>query len=322
MPKPSQIRYNRRVISSTAEERVTDYTAYFNGDWVPLSQVKIEPTDRGFLAGDVVFDVARSFNGKGFRMKEHVDRLYRSLDYVRIDPGLPAEEMLEVHEEALRRNEPFREEVGDFTVHPFVTRGFGRKAWEAVDPTVCVRVTPVDFSGYAQAYVDGMHAAIARTRSYSPTSLDPKVKHYSRMNFNLADLEANDVDRAAWPVLLDLDGNLSEGTGYNVFLVTDGVVRSPRDNAILQGVSREMVFDLAEQLGVPVVEEDLQPYDLYTADEAFFSTTSPCVLPVTEVDRRPIGDGKPGRLTQQLLAAWSEAVGLDIVDQALRFADR
>ena len=300
---------------------MAEYTAYFNGDWVPLSQVKIDPTDRGFLTGDVVFEVARSFNGKSFRMKEHVDRLYRSLNYVRINPGLSAEEMLEVNEEALRRNEPLRAEVGDFTIHPFVTRGFGRKASEAVDPTVCVRVAPVDFGGYARAYLDGMHAVIARTRSYSSASLDPKVKHYSRMNFNLADLESSDIDSAAWPVLMDLDGNLSEGTGYNVFLVTDGVIRTPQDNAILQGVSRRMVFDLAEQLGVPVVEEDLQPYDLYTADEAFFSTTSPCVLPVTEVDRRPIGDGRPGRLTQQLLAAWSEAVGLDIVDQALRFAD-
>ena len=122
--------------------------------------------------------------------------------------------------------------------------------------------------------------------------------------------------------MLDLDGNLSEGTGYNVLMVTDGVIRSPTDRAILQGVSRGMVFDLARQLDIPVVEEDLQPYDLYTADEAFFTTTSPCVLPVTKADNREVGDGKPGPITQQLLAAWSEAVGLDVVDQALRFAKK
>ena len=117
-----------------------------------------------------------------------------------------------------------------------------------------------------------------------------------------------------------MDGNLSEGTGYNYFLVTDGVIRTATDTAILQGVSRGMVFDLARQLDIPVVEEDLQPYDLYTADEAFFASTSYCVLPMTVVDKRPIGDGKPGPITNQLLAAWSEAVGLDIVDQAIRFA--
>ena len=104
-----------------------DYTAYFNGEWVPLSQVKIDPLDRGFLVGDTVFDVERTFNGKSFRMKEHIDRLYRSLKYVRIDPGLSADEMLEISEEAIRRNEHLRAEVGDFTIHQFITRGRGRR---------------------------------------------------------------------------------------------------------------------------------------------------------------------------------------------------
>ena len=128
------------------------------------------------------------------------------------------------------------------------------------------------------------------------------------------------MDPGAYAFLMDMDGNLTEGTGYNFFMVTDGVLRTAGDRAILQGVSRGMVFDLAEQLDIRVVEEDLQPYDLYTADEAFISTTSPCVLPVTQVDKRQIGDGKPGPVVRQLLAAWSEAVGVDIVDQALQFA--
>ena len=300
---------------------MADYISYFNGDWMPLSQVRIDPMDRGFTTGESVFDAVRSFDGKSFRMKQHVDRLYRSLKYVRIDPGLSPDEMLEISEEAIVRNEHLRAEVGDFMIRQFVTRGVGGKAWDARQPTVGVRINAVDFKGYAHAYLEGMHGAITRTRSYSPESLDPKVKHYSRMNFALAELEANDVDPGAWPILTDQAGNLTEGSGFNVFLVTDGVVRTPCDRAILQGVSRGMVFDLAEQLGIPLVEEDLQPYDLYTSDEAFFTSTSPCVLPVTHVDRRQIGDGKPGPVAQQLLAAWSEAVGLDIVDQALRYAE-
>ena len=103
---------------------------------------------------------------------------------------------------------------------------------------------------------------------------------------------------------------------------SDGVIRSPDDRSILQGISRGMVMDLAQQLNIPFVEEHLQPYDLYNADEVFFTGTSPCVLPCTEVDRRQVSDGKPGPITQQLLAAWSEAVGVDIVDQALRYAKR
>ena len=164
-----------------------------------------------------------------------------------------------------------------------------------------------------------MHGVITRTRSYSPEAIDPKVKHLSRMNMHLAELEANDVDAGAWPILTDDEGNLTEGSGYNVFAVSGGVVRTPGDRAILAGVSRSMVMDLADQLGIPAVEEDLQPYDLYTADEAFFTSTPFSMLPVTEVDRRPIGDGRTGLITKQLMAAWSEAVGVDIVDQAVRF---
>ncbi len=300
---------------------MTEFTAYFNGEWVPDSQVKIDPTDRGFQVADVVFDVARTFGGKSFRMKEHVDRLYRSLKYVRIDAGLSAQEMIDVSEETIRRNEHLRPEGGDFNITQFVTRGKGR-AYEAGPPTVCVRVYPIDFGRYRDGYENGMHGVITRTRSYSPESLDPKVKHYSRMNFTLAELEANDADPGAWAILTDNEGNLTEGIGYNVLLVTDGVIRSPGDRAILQGVSRGMVFDLARQLDIPVVEEDLQPYDLYTADEAFFTSTSPCVLPLTVVDHRQVGDGKPGPITQQLLAAWGEAVGVDVVDQALRSVSR
>ena len=298
---------------------MAEYTAYFNGEWVPESEVKIDPRDRGFLVGDVVFDVARTFNGKSFRMKEHVDRLYRSLQYVRIDPGLSFDEMMDISEESITRNKEHLADVGDFTVHQFVTRGPG-KAATAGPPAVCVRVARVDFERFAHLYNDGAHGVIARTRSYPVESLDPKVKHYSRMNFNMAELEAADVDPAAWPILTDTDGNLTEGVGYNMFLVTDGVIRTAGDRNILQGVSRGAVFDLARQLNIPVVEEDLQPYDLYTADESFFSSTSPCVVPVTRVDKRDVADGKVGPITQQLLAAWSETVGLDIVDEALRFA--
>jgi branched-subunit amino acid aminotransferase/4-amino-4-deoxychorismate lyase len=106
---------------------MADYTAYFCGQWLPFSQVRIDPLDRGFLVGDCVFDVARTFDGKSFRMREHVDRLYRSLRYVRIDPGLSPDEMEAVSEEVIARNEPLRADVGDFQIWQFVTRGRGRR---------------------------------------------------------------------------------------------------------------------------------------------------------------------------------------------------
>ena len=191
---------------------MAEYTWYFNGDWVPQRQVKIDPMDRGFSVGDTVFDASRTFDGKGFRMRQHVERLYRSLKYVRMDPGLSPEEMLELHEEAIRRNGHHLPEAGDLAIHPFVTRGPGRWAYDAGPPNVYVRVTSVDFGRYAHLYGLGVHGVITRSSSYSPEALDSKVKHYSRMNFELAELEANDVDPGAWPILSDTDGNIAEGT--------------------------------------------------------------------------------------------------------------
>ena len=231
-------------------------------------------------------------------------------------------QMEQISEEVIARNEQFRAEAGDFAIWQFVTRGRGRWAHRAGPPTVCVCVRSLGFARFARLYEVGAHGVIVRTRSYSPDALDPKVKNLSRMNFNLAELEAADVDPDGWPILTDSRGNLTEGIGYNLFLVSDGVIRTAGDRSVLQGVSRAMVIDLAKELDIPIVEEDLQPYDLYNADEAFFSSTSPCVLPVTRVDHRRIGDGVPGPVVRRLLTAWGRAVGVDIVEQALQFAQK
>ena len=244
-----------------------EYIAYFNGDWMPFSDVRVDPLDRGFMFGDVVFDVERTFAGKSFRMKQHIDRLYRSLKYVRIDPGLTADEMTDITEEAIRRNEHLRTEVGDYALNQWVTRGTGGLGSPEGPPAVCVNVRPITFSRYARAYDNGQHGVITQTRSYPPEALDPKIKHHSRMNFNLATLEANDLDPGAWALLRDMDGNLSEGTGYNYFLVTDGVIRTAAEKAILQGVSRGTVIDLADQLGIPLVEVATAP-DVTTPEHA------------------------------------------------------
>ena len=298
---------------------MNDYIAYFNGDWIPYSEVMIHPSDRGFSLGDVVFDTGRTFNGVPFKLKEHIDRLYRSLTYVRIDPRLSPEDMIEITEELISRNEPYRSKVGDFTFTQFVTRGSGGIGKDA-EPTVCVRVVPVSFDRSAEGYKNGVSGVITKTQSYNPSSIDPKIKHWSRLNFVLAELEANDLDPGSMAILTDANGNITESTGSNVFIVTDGVLRTAKDDALLQGVSRAMVFDLAKKLDIPVKEDTLQPYDFYTCDEAFFSTTSPCILPMTKVDLRTISDGKPGPVTMQLLSAWGEFVGMDIIDQANHFS--
>ena len=204
-----------------------------------------------------------------------------------------------------------------------VKRGFARhfaKITEPAPPMVCISVFPIEFEGHAQEYRTGGHVVFPRTRSFSPQALEPKLKHYSRMNFSLADLEAADVDPEAHAVLLDQEGNISENTSGNFFIVTDGVLRTPTDRSILQGVARLDALELAQKLGIPTSEEELQPYDAYTADEAFLTNTIYCVLPVSRIDNRLIEGEVPGPITQRLLAAWSETVGMDIVDQAFHQA--
>ncbi len=298
-----------------------DYTAYFNGEWVRYKEVRISPDDRGFMVADVVFDIGRTFNGVPFVLDRHIDRLYRSLKYLRIDCGITPGEMMSLCEEGVRRNEEHLESVGDFSINPFVTRGAqARRIGDAGPATVCISIKPVAFASFARFYTEGAHGVIARTRSYSSQFMDPKVKHHSRLNFVQAELEVADVDPSAQPILLDDSGNLSEGIGYNVFLVKDGVLKTPTDRSILQGISRGVLIELAERLEIPFSEEDLQPYDLYTADEVFFSRTSPRIVPVSRVDNRAVGEECPGPITRQLISAHSEMVGVDIVDQAMHFA--
>ena len=297
-----------------------ELVGYRNGEWPPMNQILPDPNDRGTLLGDQVLDVERTFGGKGFRLEEHVERLYKSLKYVRIDLELSPAEMLLLTEEGIRRNLE-RAPGTDFIITQLITRGSGgTRAWMAGPPNVYIKYAPVANEWLARYFREGLHAVVTKTRSYHPLALDPKIKHLSRMNMALAEIEANDLDPGAWPILTDDAGNLTEGSGYNVFIVSGGVLRTPDDRAILAGVSRQTVLDLAAEIGVPTKEEDLQPYDIHTADEAFFASTPWSILPVTHVDRQPIGDGRPGEVTGRLLDAWTELVGVDVRAEAEQLA--
>ena len=297
--------------------------AYLNGEFLPTSECRVSISDRGF-GGDSVYDVERTFNGKISRLGAHLDRLYRSLKYVRINPRMTKKEMADLTLEVVRRNEHLRGN-SDWSVSQTITRGVpmgnttGRTSavLDDVSPTVFINVYFPPFKRYAQLHEEGIHAIIPRVRNYHPDTIDNKAKHRSRLNLTLAQLEVVESDPEAWPLLLDHYGNISEGTGSNFFIVTDGVLRTPTDTSILQGMSRDTVMMLAKDLGIPLIEEDIQPFDAYTADEAFMTGPSHSMLPVSKIDWRPIGDEVPGPMVKRLLAAWSEMAGLDIVDQTI-----
>ena len=299
---------------------MSELIAYFNGEFVPESQCLIHATDRGFRTSDVVYDLQRTFGGKLYRLREHLQRFERSLKFTRLEPGLDIDQLETLTNEVVDRNRDNLHPGGDISITQFVTRGKGATVTQATNPTVCIMPQHIDLAALAPLYRDGIHVVIARTRAYTVESLDPKVKHYSRMNFVLASLEAADIDPDAYPVVLDADGNIAEHIAGNFYVVTDGVLRMPGDRSVLQGDTRRAIFQMAAQLGIPTVEEDLQPYDAYTADEVFLTNTTYCILPASRIDNRAVGNETPGPITRQLQSAWSELVGIDFVDQAMNYS--
>ncbi|MBX6322246.1 MAG: aminotransferase class IV [Rhodospirillaceae bacterium] len=300
--------------------RRNERMAYFNGRIVPESQVLIPFRDRGFLYGDAVFDTTRTFNHKPFRLKEHVERLYRSLSYLRIDPGLKPEALIAITEEVLALNLPLLDPDEDTWVTQRISRGLRAGAGEArAEPTVIVETWPLPLAERASLFRDGIAVVVPPTRRTPPDMLSPRAKTHNYLNLIVGDLEAKSVDPLAWAVLLDADGHLSEGIGSNIFLVRAGRLLTPQARHVLPGISRLTVIELAEKLAIPVAETGLDLYDAYTADEAFLTSTSLCICPVRSINGHLLGDGGiPGPVTRRLTEAYIELVGCDFVGQHLR----
>jgi branched-chain amino acid aminotransferase len=301
-----------------ANERV----CWFNGRIVRESEVMIPFRDSSFLRGDGVFDMTRSFNGKAFRLVEHVARLYRSLRYVDIDPGLSPSEMVAISEDVLERNRHLLGPDDDYWLAQRVSRGVKQVPgdhWDHYGPNVIVECVPLPFAERARNFRDGIDVVVPSVRRTAPDALSPRAKMHQYLNLIMADKEAKAHDPEAWAVLLDVNGNLAEGTGCNIFLVRDGGLVTPRERYVLPGVSRQAVIDLAQNLGIACAEADLDLYDAYTADECFLTSTSLCLCGVRNVNGRPIGGGTvPGPVTAKLTEAYKQMVGCDFVAQYLK----
>jgi branched-chain amino acid aminotransferase len=302
------------------EERIV----YLNGAFVPESQAKVSVLDSGFNAGDGVYDVTRTFRHKPFKLREHTERLFRSLRYTRIDCGMSLEEMEKTTLEVLERNKPLLGENEDCALWQVVSRGVRSSTGNRVSgrATVTVYSVIVNFPEFASFYVEGAPLIIPSTRRIPPQCLESKAKITNKMNHNMAAFEAKQVDPRAIPLMLDIDGNLSETSAHNFFLVIDGKLCTPTDRNVLGGITKAVIFDLAKQLGVEIVDGNYTPYDLYNAEEAFLASTSPTFVPVRTVNGAKIGNGAPGPVTVRLIAVWNKMVGMDIVDQALSHLDK
>jgi len=299
--------------------------AYFNGQYLPESKVCVSFRDRGFILGDAVFDAERTFDGKIFRLKAHIDRLYRSLEKARIDPGLSASEMTEITHETVQRNLPLLGPTEDYWVMQRVTRGLavvGGELWQSTGATVIVECTPLPLRARAPLLRDGLDVFTPAVRRTPPESLDPNIKSHNYLNLVLADLEVRDRSSHAWAVLLDTRGYLCEGIGSNIFLVKDDVVFTPDAQYVLAGVSRQVVIELALAEGFEVRETDLTVIDAAESDEAFITSTSFCICPVRTYDGVTLGVSQaPGPVTQRLSEAFAGEVGHDFVSQYLQALD-
>ncbi|MDE0921075.1 MAG: aminotransferase class IV, partial [Arenicellales bacterium] len=257
-----------------------------------------------------------------FKLTEHVERLFESLTYLRIDINLSPSEVVEISNEVLSRNRHLLNAGDDYWLGQRISRGVkavGDEGWDDTGPTIIVECQPLPFQERAHYYRDGLNVIIPSVRRTPPEMLSPRTKTHNYLNLVMADLEVQAQDPGAWAILLDHNGNLCEGLGSNLFLVKNGRLLTPRAQYVLAGISRGTVIDLAEQLGIACEERDLDLYDAYTADEIFVTSTSFCICPVRSINgNKAAQDAIPGEITQQLLSAYSTLVDCDIVAQYLR----
>ncbi len=293
---------------------------YINGDYYPEAEAKISVFDSAVMLGDCVTESTRTFNHVPFRLRDHIERLYKSMKVCRFDCGLSPDEMECLTLEVIERNLPAYEGMDLWIVHN-ISRGAypptGDQSTKRT-PTIIIHTAPMDLRYWAPFYVIGCHAVTPPSRMVPAQSLDAKIKNRSRMAYTLAELECKLVDPMAQGILLDLDGCLTENKGGNFFLVQEGVLKTPRTLNALNGITRQTTLEIARNLNIPTLETDLQPYDVYTADEAFFTSTPYCIMPATRFNGLPVGEGVVGPVTRRLLQGWSDLVGMDIVQQALQ----
>ena len=302
--------------------RETDRTSvYLSGQMVPESEAKISIFDSAIMLGDCLTESTRTFRHQPFRLEEHITRLYRSLKVCRVNPGLTPEELKRVTLDVLEANRSLMGEDDDCWIVHNISRGLmkpGPSPSQSNPATVMIFTSHMDLRGWARYYTEGCHAVTSFSRAIPAQSLDARVKNRSRLFYTLADTEARMIDPDAQVVILDIDGNVSENKGGNIFAVIEGELLTPSTENCLAGISRQTVIELAVDLGIRVRETRLQAYDFYTADEVFFTSTPYCIMPATRFNGLTVGDGQVGPLTKQLLSAWSKRVGVDIVGQAQR----
>jgi branched-chain amino acid aminotransferase len=278
---------------------------YIDGVYYPKSKATVSVFDHGLLYGDGVFEGIRAYNGIVFRLKEHISRLYRSAHALMLKIPLTEEEMIQAVVETLRKNS-----MRDAYIRLVVTRGVGDLG---LDPRKCPKPSVIIITDTisimsSEAKEKGITAVITWVRRHPVDTTTHEIKSLNYLNSVLAKMEATayGADEA---IGLDKSGLISEGVGENLFMVKDGkIFTPPSSTGALAGITAKLAREFAQKLGYTVVEANITPFQLFTADEVFFTGTAAEVVPIREVNKRQIGNGKPGPVTKKLMAAFEKAI--------------
>lgn len=272
--------------------------AYCGGKYMPVEKASIPILDPAFTKSDVVFDVISAWDGKFFKLDDHLARFHRSCDYIRVSPPVSDDEIRHIMAECVTRSG-----FDHAAVYILCTRGRYPGGTATGDP----RKAENEFIAYAVPYYwivprervnTGTHIWIADTRRAPDSAINQRVKNYNRMDLTRAQFEALDAGADA-PVLLSTEGFITEGPGFNVWILKDGKVLTPGAN-LLEGITRKCVFELCAEAGLEAEAVDLAEDDLKNADEAFISSTGGGIIAITMVNNKPIGNGAPGLTTGKL----------------------
>lgn len=274
---------------------------WLDGELVDESAAKISVFDHGLLYGDGVFEGIRFYNRRVFRLEEHIKRLFDSARAIVLDMPWTQEEVCRFTVETIAANG-----LDDGYVRLVVTRGAGGLG---LNPYLCERpsmfIIASTISLYPKEhYENGLSVITCATRRPAPAALMPQVKSLNYLNNVMAKVEAIQSG-ALEAVMLNEQGYIAECTGDNLFLIRDGVLYTPLvSDGALDGITRRVILELAGELGVPVVERSLTRYDVFVADECFLTGTAAEVIPVVSLDRRKIGEGRPGPATKRFIDAF------------------
>jgi len=274
---------------------------YINGKLVPKENAVISVFDHGVLYGDGVFEGIRCYNGRVFALEEHVDRLYDSAKAIDMEIPMSRSEMIDAVAMTCRENA-----LSDGYVRLIITRGVGTLG---LNPYLCEPAQVIIIAAQIQLYPkelyqEGLSLVTVGTLRNLPEAINPRIKSLNYLNNILAKIEAINAG-CMEAVMLNAQGAIAEATGDNIFALRGNVLRTPpASEGALEGITRHVVMELAREKGLDVRETRMSRYDLYTADEVFLTGTAAEVIGVVKVDRRTIGDGKPGPITRSLMETY------------------